>query len=105
MISTSESISLGIIQNLEKILAIELICAAQGFDFRRPLKSTKILNVCHDYVRMKIPKVDKDRIYSEDINIALDIIKNKELVNVVNEVVLNENIEFKNESHEVFGIY
>lgn len=97
--------TLTIIQNLEKILAIELICAAQGFDFRRPLKSTKILNVCHDYVRLKIPKVNKDRIFSEDINIALNIIKNKELVNVVNEVVLNENIEFKNESHEVFGIY
>lgn len=97
--------TLTIIQNLEKILAIELICAAQGFDFRRPLKSTKILNVCHDYVRMKIPTVDKDRIFSEDINIALDIIKNKELVKMVNEVALNENIEFKNERHEVFGIY
>ena len=78
--------TLNIIQNLEKILAIELICAAQGFDFRRPLKSTKILNACHDYVRMKIPLVDKDRVFSEDINIALDLIKNKKLVKVVNEV-------------------
>ncbi|MCK5469475.1 MAG: histidine ammonia-lyase [Cyclobacteriaceae bacterium] len=97
--------TLKIIWNLEKILAIELTCAAQGFDFRRPLKSTKILNACHDYVRMKIPTVDKDRVYSEDINIALDIIKNKELVKVVKEITINENIEFKNEDHEVFGIY
>lgn len=97
--------TLNIIQNLEKILAIELICAAQGFDFRRPLKSTKILNGCHDFVRQKIPMVDKDRVFAEDINIALELIKNKELVRVVNELTLNENIEFKNENHEVFGIY
>lgn len=97
--------TLRIIENLEKILAIELICAAQGFDFRRPLKSTKILNSCHDFVRQKIPKVDHDRVFADDINIALDLIKNHELVRVVNEVISKENIDIKNESHEVFGIY
>lgn len=97
--------ALTIIQNLEKILAIELICAAQGFDFRRPLKSTTILNSCHDYVRKKIPTVDKDRVFSEDINVALDLIKNKELVQVVNEISQKENLNFKNDTHEVFGIH
>jgi len=103
--SISARKTLKIIKNLEKILAIELICAAQGFDFRRPLKSTKILNSCHDYVREKIPSVDKDRVFADDINIALDLIRNKELVKVVNEVAKNERIDIKNESHEVFGIY
>jgi len=96
--------ALSIIRNLEKILAIELICAAQGFDFRQPLKSTVILNSCHDYVREKIPKVEKDRVFSEDINIALEIIQKKELVQVVNEVVKKEGLDFKNDTHEVFGI-
>lgn len=97
--------TLRIIENLEKILAIELICAAQGFDFRRPLKSTKILNTCHDYVREKIPTVDHDRVFADDINIALDLIKNRKLVKIVNEVIATENIDVKNETHEVFGIY
>lgn len=97
--------TLNIIYNLEKILAIELICAAQGFDFRRPLKSTKILNSCHDLVRDKIPTVDKDRVFADDINIALELIKNRELVHVVNDVAKKENIGIKNEDHEVFGIY
>ena len=97
--------TLNIIYNLEKILAIELICAAQGFDFRRPLKSTKILNSCHDLVRDKIPTVDKDRVFADDINIALELIKNRDLVHVVNDVAKKENIEIKNEDHEVFGIY
>jgi histidine ammonia-lyase len=96
--------ALSIIRNLEKILAIELICAAQGFDFRQPLKSTVILNSCHDYVREKIPKVEKDRVFFEDINIALEIIQKKELVHVVNEVVKKECLDFKNDTHEVFGI-
>ncbi len=103
--SISARKTLIIIQNLEKILAIELICAAQGFDFRRPLKSTRILNACHEFVRKKIPVVDKDRVFADDINIALDLIKKRELVQIVNEVIGNEKIDLKNETHEVFGIY
>jgi histidine ammonia-lyase len=103
--SISARKTLNIIRNLEKILAIELICAAQGFDFRRPLKSTLVLNSCHDYVRRKIPTVDKDRVFAEDINIALEIIKNKELVQVVNALAQKNNIELKNDTHEVFGIH
>src|SRR5690606_30796478 len=45
--STSASKSLQVIENLEKILAIELLCAAQCFDFRRPLKSGAMLEACH----------------------------------------------------------
>ena len=96
---------LRIIENLEKILAIELICAAQGFDFRRPLKSTKILNSCHEHVRKTIPMVKQDRVFADDINIALEIIKNKELVKKVNHIVQKEEIDLKNETHDVFGIY
>jgi hypothetical protein len=52
----------------------------------------------------KIPKVEKDRVFFEDINIALEIIQKKELVHVVNEVVKKECLDFKNDTHEVFGI-
>lgn len=103
--SISARKSLRIIENLEKILAIELICAAQGFDFRRPLKSTRILNTCHDFVRKNIPTVKQDRVFADDINIALDLIQKNELVNIVNDVSKKENIDLKNEYHEVFGIY
>ena len=49
--------------------------------------------------------MDHDRVFADDINIALDLIKNHELVRVVNEVISKENIDIKNEAHEVFGIY
>ncbi len=97
--------ALRVVRNLEKILAIELVCAAQGFDFRRPLKSTKILNACHDHVRSKISMVSKDRVFADDIQKALDIIRNRELVHVVNELAENEHLPIKNEKDETFGIY
>lgn len=97
--------ALMVVKNLEKILGIELVCAAQGFDFRRPLKSTQILNACHDYVRTKIEVASKDRVFSDDINRAVEMVKDKELIHVINELNEKENIDFKNEKHEIFGIY
>ncbi|MFX0083667.1 MAG: histidine ammonia-lyase [Candidatus Hodarchaeota archaeon] len=71
-----------IIKNLEKILAIELLCAAQAFDFRRPLKSSRIIEECHKYIREKIPHIYEDTILSEYINIAIEIIKSNKLLEI-----------------------
>ena len=97
--------ALMVVENLEKILGIELVCAAQGFDFRRPLKSTQILNACHDYVRTKIEVARKDRVFSDDINRAVEMVRNKELITVVNELSKKEKIDINNEQDEIFGIY
>jgi len=80
--SISARKTLRIVHNLEKILAIELLCAAQAFDFRRPLKSSIILEACHAYIRQKIPHINEDVVLSELIEIALDIIKSKKLVDI-----------------------
>jgi histidine ammonia-lyase len=74
--------TLKIIKNLEKILAIELLCAAQAFDFRRPLKSSKIIEECHKYIREKIPHINEDTILSKYITTAVEIIKSNELLNI-----------------------
>jgi len=74
--------TLRIIKNLEKILAIELLCAAQAFDFRRPLKSSKILEEVHKYIRKKIPHITEDTILSNKINLALEIIRSNELLKI-----------------------
>lgn len=82
--SISARKTLRIVDNLEKILAIELLCAAQAFDFRRPIKSSAILEACHAYVRQKIPHLNEDVVLSEYINNALDIVKSKELTKISN---------------------
>jgi histidine ammonia-lyase len=84
--SISARKALRIINNLEKILAIELLCAAQAFDFRRPLKSSAILEACHAYIRQNIPHINEDVVLSEYIEIALEIIKSEELIKIANEV-------------------
>jgi histidine ammonia-lyase len=59
--------ALGVVENLESILAIELLCACQALDFRRPLMTTPILEEIHQVVRKKVSHVTTDRIFSEDI--------------------------------------
>ncbi|MFW9949071.1 MAG: histidine ammonia-lyase, partial [Candidatus Thorarchaeota archaeon] len=74
--------ALKVIENLEKILAIELLCAAQAFDFRRPLRSSDILEACHNHIRNLIPHITDDVVLSELIEISLNIIKNKQLLKI-----------------------
>lgn len=103
--SISARKALQITENLEKILGIELLCAAQGFEFRKPLKSGLLIEKCHNWVRSKIEFAENDRVFAIDIEKAIDIVRKKELTNVTNQVATENNIDFKNEQHELFGIY
>ncbi len=64
-----------IIDNLEYILAIELLYASQAIDFRRPLKSSLIVEDCHALVREHVEFASEDRIFSEDIHKLQSLIK------------------------------
>jgi len=94
-----------IIDNLEKIQGIELFCAAQGFDFRKPLKSSMILEACHDLVREQIPFAESDHVMSEEMSKAIGMVKNKSLVKRSGEVASSQGVNLKNEQDEFFGIY
>jgi histidine ammonia-lyase len=103
--SISARKTLRIIDNLERILGIELFCAAQGFDFRTPLKSGPMINACYKHVRNKIPHIDQDVYLGDFINTAVEIVRNHELTEITTELSDNLNMDFKNETHELFGIY
>ncbi len=74
---------LRVLKNLEKILAIELLCSSQAFDFLKPLKSGKKVNKCHDFIRTKISHCENDKVFIEDIIEATKIIKSKKLVQLI----------------------
>jgi histidine ammonia-lyase len=57
-----------ILENLEYILAIELMSACQAIEFRRPLKSSALLEAAHDFVRQSVSFAKEDRIFADDIN-------------------------------------
>ncbi|GGW35458.1 histidine ammonia-lyase [Arenibacter certesii] len=79
--------ALQVLGNVEKILAIELLTAAQAFEFRKPLKSGIILDEIHKKVREKVAFANKDRVFSDDIEKGIDIIQNKTLIRIVQKVM------------------
>ena len=65
-----------IVQNVRHVLAIELICAAQGIDFRRPLLASAAVERAHKTVRDFIPKLEADRPLSPDASSIAEAIAN-----------------------------
>ena len=58
---------LKIMENVERILAIELMNASQAIEFRRPLKSTAFIEMFLKSYREEVPFVKEDRILHYDI--------------------------------------
>ncbi len=70
---------LQVINNVESVLAIELLTAAQALDFRRPEKSSPYLEkIITDY-RTKVSFNEKDRLIHDDITSTVAFIRNYEL--------------------------
>lgn len=69
-----------VLDNLEYILAIELMSACQAIEFRRPLKSSDILESAHEYVRRFVGFASEDRIFGEDIQQLHRIVRDQSFV-------------------------
>lgn len=92
-----------VLDNIEYIQAIELLYAVQAMDFRRPLKSTPILEACHNYVREHVPFINDDRIFADDIKQLHKIIRDGSLLKIVNTIA--EKNEIKLDNDDEFRIY
>ena len=69
-----------VLGNLENILAVELLFAAQGLEFRRPAKCGKKVEAAYDIIRTKVDKLENDRLMGDDINAIADLIRNREIL-------------------------
>lgn len=78
-----------ILQNVEWILAIELLCAAQGIDYRGADKAGKGTKVAHSLIRKKVPILKEDKIISTDIETIRELIRSKGLIDAVEKVMKN----------------
>ncbi len=72
-------------ENVAHILSIELLYAAQALDFRRPKKSSPILEALHDWVRERVSFVEQDRIFQDDLSALYTSINNGELNDVMDQ--------------------
>jgi histidine ammonia-lyase len=57
-----------VVNNVETVLAIELLCAAQGIDFLAPLQPGNGSGKARELIRDKVPMLEEDRIISTDIS-------------------------------------
>ncbi len=70
------------IENTATILAIEVLAACQGLDFRQPLLTSSRLQKIHRYVRTLVSHYEEDRYFSPDIaTIKQQILMGKFLIN------------------------
>ncbi len=69
-----------ILNNLEKILAIELMYAAQAIDFRRPNTLSDILEKNFAIIRKKVSKLEEDRILKDDIYNLIEMVTKREFI-------------------------
>ncbi len=91
-----------VIDNLEYIQAIELLYATQAMDFRRPLKSTLVIEALHEKVRQHVPHILDDRIFSDDISNLHQLITDGSFLATADDAAIKNNIKL---SHDEFGIY
>jgi histidine ammonia-lyase len=73
-----------VIENTEKVLAIELMCAAQAIEFHRPLTSSLAIEKVLFRVRQEIPFLEKDELFYPHIEKSIEILKSGELLALAN---------------------
>ena len=81
-----------VLKNTQRVLGIELLCAAQGLDFvramtaRGTLRAGRGVEAAYRIVRESISHLDKDRILQDDILAAVELVRGERLLRKVESV-------------------
>jgi len=76
-----------ILDNVENVLAIEYLCAAQGREFHKDLKAGAGAEAAHELLRTRVKPLAADRSLQPDIEAARELIASGELVRAVEAAV------------------
>jgi len=68
---------LQVINNLEKIIALELLNASQALEFRRPNNFSPIIESNLSLIRKHVKKLESDRLLNHDIEKMIELVKNR----------------------------
>lgn len=74
-----------VIDNVEKVLAIELLTAVQALDFRRPLKSSPPVEAIVKTFRREVSFNEADRVLHEDMNKAQAFLRSYDLDGILDQ--------------------
>jgi histidine ammonia-lyase len=76
-----------ILENAEQVLAIELLCAAQGVDLRAPLRPGRGTVAAYRAVRRQIKPLDRDRFMAPDLKRAAALVREGDVLRAVERTV------------------
>lgn len=93
---------LQVLDNVENILSIELLCAVQAMDFHRPLASTPIIEAIYQEVRSHIAHIDEDQPMDGIMEAALDLVKGGRLIAIAKETARAHGLAYPVERSTVF---
>lgn len=68
-----------VVLNLERLLAIEFMVGMQALEYRQPLKSSPQIEKIRTAYRQEVPRLDVDRVLSEDLEKTLGFLKEGKL--------------------------
>ncbi len=71
-------------KNLSNIIGVELMCAAQGIDFRAPLKTSSKLQKAMAIIREKFPTLSEDRYLADEIDATSSLVTDGTLISELN---------------------
>jgi histidine ammonia-lyase len=76
-----------VLGNLERILAVEALCAAQALELRTPLEPGPATGAVTKRIRREIPFMEQDRFLAPDLKAAEELVRTGELVQAAGEAV------------------
>lgn len=76
-----------VVGNSQKVLAIELLCAAQALDLFTDMGSGHGTQAAYQTIPQRIPHLDRDRLLSRDMGEALTLLRSGEILDRVQEAV------------------
>ncbi|KAK7065477.1 hypothetical protein SK128_018842 [Halocaridina rubra] len=75
--------ALMVVENVERVIAIELLAACQAIEFLRPMKTTTPLEEVIKVVRSVVSAWDKDRFMAPDIDAVTELLKDGKIWHAV----------------------
>jgi histidine ammonia-lyase len=67
------------LENAAQVIATELVCAVQGLEFHRPLRSTEALEAAAAKIRERVPRVEEDRSLAAELASLADGLRTGEV--------------------------
>lgn len=96
---------LQVIDNAERIIGLELFCAAQALDFHEPLKPTPILAAIHDKLREQVPHITEDVLINPYMHTAIELVKTGELQGIARKVSAKTGAPYQTSMAKLFMEY